>query len=235
MLERRVHRRAFFSDVRCECFVEPLERSECRVFSRAAVECASQRVGDPFRARAVDRDVALCDEGRVHEDFERYAEVCVARVDRPADRTFARRIVAVCIVHAHALGIAFEVALDFKFASVGERVAQRGRKARARPRPPVVFPPSFESVQGREKGGRHSRFSGFVGTVHDVDAWIEGRRPVAQPPESLDPQFDEFHGAMSAPSNAASAYLSAAAPSSPASKRSRTTCPRTVGSRAMLG
>jgi hypothetical protein len=188
-----------------EGVVEAAQRAECRVFLGAAVERAGQRVRHAFRARPVDRDFALAGERSVGEDVERHAEMRRSGYDVLADRTLARRVVAVRVVGADAFCVAVELALDLERAAVGEHVFERGRETRARPRPPALAFAAAQAVERCDERRRQRRFARFVRTGDDVDARREFERAIDEPPEALDAQTPQDHGAMSVPSNAASA------------------------------
>jgi hypothetical protein len=162
------------------------ERFESGEFFRAAVERARECVGDALRARGVDRDIALRGERHVDEHFERDPEVREAGVDTLAVGCFARCVGTVAIEHAHALAVAFEIALHLVRASVGELVRERRRIARSGPGPIAVFLSAREAVERCEKRGAESRFAGFVRTVDHVEVRIEIERPVRKFPEALD-------------------------------------------------
>ena len=75
----------------------------------------------------------------------------MAGAHRLADGRFAGCVVAVRVVDADAFGVAFEIALHFERAPVGEFVVQRRRVARAGPRPPRIFVAAAEPVERREQ------------------------------------------------------------------------------------
>jgi hypothetical protein len=131
--------------------------------------------------------------------------VSEAGIDRFTLGGVAGCVGAVAIEHAHAFAVAFVVALHFECASVGELVRECRCVPRAGPGPVTIFVAARETVERCEKSGAECRFPRFVRAVDHIEVGIEVERAVREFPEAVDTEALQFHGAISVPSNAASA------------------------------
>jgi hypothetical protein len=216
--------------------IEPLDRTECRIFFRSAVErareCGRDRGGRVARG-AFDFHRLLQHARAVEERIERHVQMRLTRRDDLAHGNVGRDVVAVAIVHAHALCIAIVVALHFERVPVLQFVHERGRVDIARPRAPGLFLPSH-AVERRDDRARDRRLARFVWAVDDVEPVSERERAIGDPAEAGDRERAQLHVTISRPSNAlVMKAIARAASGSSAASSSATARPRTFASRAI--